>query len=208
MSEKSGNQVYNVIAFIFADRNSAMTVSNEIKHSAKSENYKVLANAVVEVDEKGKAHVHEAGHGGWGTAIGAGGLGMLSLIGGPAGLLVWAVAGGVIGGEVGKHMGRAIPKEDMEKLGAQMQPNTSAILAVIEDTESEQLIDSMKGYHAQVVTLTMGDEVSGEIAEGVEADVTGPADAGAPAATAPAATAPAAAATAAPATPPASAAKN
>ena len=87
---------------------------------------------------------------------------MLALLGGPAGLLVWAVAGGAIGGVIGKHMGRAIPAEDLKKLAEQMKPNTSAILAMVEDKEAQALIGDLQGYKAQVVTLTVGDETSGE----------------------------------------------
>ena len=187
MSEQEGSAVYNIVAFVFADPNTAKEVSKELKHDAKGAGYKVIANAAVKVDEKGKAHIHEAGHGTWGSVLGFVGTGALAAIGGPAGVLAWAVAGGVVGGFAGKIGGRAIPKKDLEELAAKMQPNTSAILAIVEDKEAEALIDSMKGYQAQVVTLTVGDEVSGEIAQGVAAEVEVPADAGAAPSAAPAA---------------------
>ena len=186
MSKQEGSAVYNIVAFVFADPNTAKEVSKELKHEAKGAGYKIIANAAVEVDAEGKAHIHEAGHGTLGAVLGAGGVGLLSLIGGPVGLLAWAVAGGVVGGFAGKIGGRAIPKKDLEELAAKMQPNTSAILAIVEDKEAEALIDSMKGYKAQVVTMTVGDEVSGEIAEAVAAEVEVPADAGAAPAAAPA----------------------
>ncbi len=186
MSKEASSAVYDIIAFVFADKDSALQVSKELKASAKPAGYKIIANAVVEVDEKGKPHVHEAGHGGWGTGVGLVGGGMLGLIGGPAGLLIWAVAGGAIGGVVGKHMGRAIPADDLKQLAAQMEPNTSAILAMVEDTESEALIGDLQGYKAKVVTLTVGDETSGEIAQAVAADVESPASAAGDDATKPA----------------------
>jgi uncharacterized membrane protein len=89
--------------------------------------------------------------------------------------LAWAVAGGVIGGFAGKYGGRPIKKDDLEKLSAQMKPNTSAILVIIQDKGAEQVINRMSPYKAQVVTLTVGDETSGEIAQAVAAEVTGPA---------------------------------
>lgn len=187
MSRQDKNAVYNIIAFTFADRTTAQTVSNELKHTAKDVDDMIVANAVVEMDEKGKAHIHEAGHGGRGAVGGVVVGGLLGLIGGPVGLIAWAVAGGVIGGFAGKIAGRAIPKKDLEELAAQMKPNTSAILAIVEDKQSEALLDSMQGYKATVVTLTMGDEVSGEIAQAVAADVEVPAEAAAGAASAPAA---------------------
>lgn len=101
--------------------------------------------------------------------------GALSLLGGPIGLLGWVVAGGVIGGFAGKIGGRAVPKEDLEKLAVQMKPNTSAILVIIEDKGAENLINRMSPYQAHVVTLTVGDETSGEIAQAVAVEVEGPA---------------------------------
>ena len=183
MSGANQNSVYNIIAFVFADCDAALMISKELKASAKPAGHKIIANAVVEVDEKGKAHVHEAN-----TAAGAGlGVvtgGMLALIGGPAGLLIWAVAGGAIGGILGKHMGRAIPADDLKQLATYMQPNTSAILAMVEDTAAEQVIGDLQGYNAQIVTLTVGDEVSGEITQAAAIEIDGP---DAPAASTPAA---------------------
>ncbi len=176
MSQQETTAVYNIVAFVFADKESAQRVSKELKSNAKPAGYKIIANATVEVDDKGKPHVHEAGHGGWGAGVGIAGGSLLGLIGGPAGLLVWAVAGGAIGGVIGKHMGRAIPADDLEQLAAQMQPNTSAILAMVEDTAAEALMGDMQDYQAQVITLTVGDETSGEIAQAVEVDVEGPED--------------------------------
>lgn len=199
-NKQNPNAVYNVIAFVFADRTTAKQVSSEVsslKGEAADAGYKIVANAVVDMDEKGKAHIHEGGRGGVGATTGAVIGGLLGLIGGPAGLLAWAVAGGVIGGFAGHYAGRVIPKEDLDELAAQMKPNTSAILVIVEDKDSEALLDSMKGYNAQVVTLTVGSEVSGEIAQAVAVDATGPAATAAPAA--PAAAAPAAADTKKPA---------
>ena len=189
MSNEPKNAVYNIVAFVFADPKKARVVYDEVqasKSEAKEQGYKIVANAVVEMDDKGKAHIHEGGHGGWGAAGGVAVGGLLGLIGGPVGLLAWAVAGGVIGGFAGKIGGRAIPKADLEKLSAQMKPNTSAILVIIEDKSAENLINRMSPYKAQVVTLTVGDETSGEIAQAVAVGVTGPA----PAAVAPAAETP------------------
>ena len=57
MSEQEGSAVYNIVAFVFADPNTAKEVSKELKHEAKGAGYKVIANAAVEVDAKGKAHI-------------------------------------------------------------------------------------------------------------------------------------------------------
>jgi len=42
---------------------------------------------------------------------------------------------------------------------------SSALLLLLEDAYTEDAVDSLSGYNAQVVTLTVGDELSGEIAQ-------------------------------------------
>ena len=45
-----------------------------------------------------------------------------------------------------------------------MSPDTSAFLLLLEDSQTEDVVKSMSGYNAGVVTLTVGDELSGQIA--------------------------------------------
>jgi uncharacterized membrane protein len=168
----SSAAVYNIVAFCFTDRAKAGQVMKELEANQTLEGYAVRVHAVVEVDEHGKSHVHEPGHGVFGTGVGAVGGGLLALIGGPIGVLGLAVAGGVIGGVLGKHFGKAIPEKDLKELGDQLGPNSSALLALIEDVATEQLINGLQGLNATVITLTVGDEMSGEIAQAVSAEVT------------------------------------
>jgi len=119
----------------------------------------------VEQNKKGKVSVKEPGKGGVGASVGAVGGGLLSLIGGPAGFLAWTVGGAVVGGMAGKALGRPIAKGDLKELGQALSPDTSAVLLLLEDIYTEAAVDSMSGYNAQVVTLTVGSELSGEIAQ-------------------------------------------
>jgi uncharacterized membrane protein len=125
----------------------------------------IVAEAIVSVDADGKTHIHEPGHGTVGSVVGAVGGGLLGLIGGPAGLLAWTVGGAVVGGVAGKYLGRPFSKGDLKEIGEAMSPDSSAFLLLVEDINSESVIDSMKGYNANVVTLTVGDELSGQIAQ-------------------------------------------
>ena len=100
--------------------------------------------------------------------------GLLALIGGPVGLLAMAAAGGVVGGVAGHYLGRPIRKGELKELGEQLTPDSSAFLLLLEDTETEGVVDSMAGYNANVVTLTVGSELSGQIASFTEGVVTDP----------------------------------
>lgn len=179
MSKKSSSDsaaVYNILAFVFEGQDAAATNMKTIKSSGDLEGYKILAQATVDQDSNGKVKIHEPGKGGWGAAAGAAVGGLLGLIGGPAGVLALGAAGAAVGGSAGHYWGRAIPKSDLEELGEALKPNSSAMLLLLEDTESEGVVNSLQGYSANVVTLTVGDELSGEIAsyaEGTAADPQG-----------------------------------
>lgn len=164
MSSKDSSAVYNILAFNFTGQNTAQEMVKDIRSSGALEGYKIVAEAIVEQDAKGKVHFHESGRGGLGAAIGAVGGSLLGLIGGPVGLLAWAVGGAVVGGVAGKYLGRPISRGDMKEIGEAMSPDTSAFLLLLEDKDSESIIKSMSGYSANVVTLTLGDELSGQIA--------------------------------------------
>ncbi len=168
--QENDSNPYTILAFCFADRARADEVLKELKAAKTFEENHVVAAAVVEVDEHGKAHVQQHGRGGVGVAAGIMAGEALALIGGPAGLLVWAVAGGAIGGAVGHFVDQAFSKEDLAKLKDQMPPNSSAILTMAKDAETERIIAALQSYQATVVTLTLGTEAAGAVDQSVAAD--------------------------------------
>ncbi len=167
-----GSSIYNILVFSFTDTHTADEVVNELKASQKLGGYKVVAEAVVIHEADGSVHVHEPGEGGKGAAIGAVVGGAIGLLGGPVGVLWLAAAGGAVGGVAGHFAGRSIPADDLKKIGEQLPPNSSAFLALVENTDAEAVVNSMSDINATVVTITLGDELSGTIAQAVEADVT------------------------------------
>jgi len=177
MSEQETASVYHILAFTFPGKDRAAEVAKTLKIGAKDAGLKIVAGAVIEVDERGKTHVHQPGRGGMGTTLGLGIGTVLGLVGGPAGLLVWAAGGALMGGVAGKYLGRNLPQDALKQLGQQMEPNSSAILAIAQDKEAESVINSMEGYNANIVTFTVGDQLSGEIAQYVAAEVDMPEEA-------------------------------
>lgn len=169
MPQQAGSSVFHIIAFAFQGRKRAMDVSKELRRRQFDLGLYVHAWAVVEVDDKGKPHVHEPGKGGVGGTIGGATGALLGLVGGPAGLLAWTVAGAAIGGVSGHYMGRWIPANDLKQLAQEMQPNTSAIIALIENVAAEAMLNQMNEYGANVITLTVADEATGAVADAVAA---------------------------------------
>jgi len=172
MSKKeASSNIFNILAFTFGGQDTAKETIKEIKASGALDDQYVVAQIIVEQDEKGKVHVHETGRGGLGAVVGGVSGGLLSLIGGPVGFLTWVVGGAVVGGVAGKYLGRPIKKGDLKEIGESMSPDSSAFLLLVEDIYSEAVADSLSGVNANVVTLTVGDELSGEIAQYVAASV-------------------------------------
>lgn len=163
MSEQNGSEVYHILAFAFDGQKRADDVAKQMKQSQKEFGYKVHAYAVIEMDEKGKLHVHEPGRGGVGAGVGAGAGALLGLIGGPAGLLAWTAMGAVAGSIAGHYMGRMIPVDQLKQLGDQMKPNSSAILALLENKAAQEVLNQMHEYDASVVTLELNEEASAEL---------------------------------------------
>jgi uncharacterized membrane protein len=157
-------QVYTVLAFCFANRAAAGEALKELKAAKKLEELKVVAKAVVEVDDKGKSHVHQHGRGGVGAAVGLMAGEALALLGGPVGLLAFAAVGGVIGGAAGHFVDRAFAKDDLAQLRDQLPPNSSALLTMAKETETENIKAAMTGYPAAVVRLVLGEEASQAVA--------------------------------------------
>lgn len=170
--KKEKSAVFNILAFNFDGEKTAEETVKQIKKSGALDGQVIVAEAIVSVNEKGKTHIHEPGHGTMGAVLGGAGVGLLSLIGGPVGLLAWTVGGAVVGGAAGKYLGRPFSKGDLKEIGEAMQPDTSAFLLLVEDVASESVVDSMKEYNANVVTLTVGDDLSGQIASFVAGEAT------------------------------------
>jgi uncharacterized membrane protein len=171
MSKKeTSSNVFNVLAFNFVGQKTAKETVKEIKASGALDDQYVVAQIIVEQDEKGKVHVHETGRGGLGAVVGGVAGSLLSLIGGPVGFLTWVVGGAVVGGVAGKYLGRPIKKGDLKEVGEAMVPDSSAFLLLVEDIYSEAVADSLSGVNANMITLTVGDELSGELAQFVAAE--------------------------------------
>jgi len=169
--KKESSGVFNVLAFNFTGENTAKEVVKGIKSSGLLEGFIIVAEVIVSQDEKGKVHVHEPGHGGFGAVAGGVAGGLLSVLGGPVGFLTWVVGGAVVGGVAGKYLGRPFKKGNIQEFGEMMVPDSSAFLLLCEDIYSEAIADSLKGVNANVITLTIGDELSGELAQFVAGEV-------------------------------------
>lgn len=162
MAEKD-NVAYHIVALEFAGQDRAKQVVDLVKKGQKGAGIKVQSWVVVEVDEKGKSHVKQTGHGGMGATLGGATGALLALIGGPAGVLVWLLGGAALGGVAGKYFGRDFDPDAVKAMAASMEPNSSALLMIIEDEMLEQ-VEAEFGDEGQFYSFTVGSQLSGELA--------------------------------------------
>lgn len=162
---------YHLVAVEFEGQDRARQVVDLVRSEQRGGNYKVAAWAVLEVDGKGKSHVTQSGHGKRGAAVGAGAGVVLGLIGGPIGLLTWALGGALVGGLVGKSAGQPFDSNALKAIGAGMLPNTSALVVIINDKAMEQFAAEMSMPDAQLITVSVGSQLSGELGQLVAIDL-------------------------------------
>lgn len=164
----SENEVYRMVAVQFAGKDRADQVKDLVKKYQKQGDYKVKAWAVVEIDQKGKAHVKQTGHGykgaAAGAAVGGGSALLLTLLGGPVGILLWLVGGSLIGGVAGHYLGRSFDQTELEAMAASLEPNTSALVFIAEDKLAEEVADAAGAEGMKVASVTVGSQLSGEMA--------------------------------------------
>jgi uncharacterized membrane protein len=121
---------------------------------------------VVRRDAKGKLHIKEVGELSPGKGMAGGAVlgAALGVLTGGATLVLGAL-GGVVGRIIAKRRDVGFPNQRLEQIGEALQPETSAIVAVIEHTWVTQLEDALAEEGADVMTAA----ISADIAEQLEA---------------------------------------
>ena len=151
--QDTGSAVYNIVAFCFDGKDTAKQTLKDAKSAGALDGYDIVAQCIVEQNEKGKVHIHEPGHGAVGAVIGGAIGGVLGLIGGPVGVLALAATGAAVGGDGGRP-GLFVPKEDLEEIGEALSPDLRP-WSLARTAETEQRGRRMSGDQANVVTLTV-----------------------------------------------------
>jgi uncharacterized membrane protein len=153
-----------IIVAAFNNPDGAGQVMDEIKQGKRDGLIGILDAAVVVKNAEGKLKITDAKRRSRKGLITGGVVGgLIGLVLAPPAAAV-AVGGGAIGALVGKL--RSAPlKAEMKDLGTALQPNTSAIIAVIEHTWVEKLESALAAAGAQLIR----EVIKADIAEQLEA---------------------------------------
>lgn len=161
----SDNPMQLIVA-AFQDEGTAKAALRALKQAQKARVIKIENAAILRKDKKGKLHIketHDMG-GGKGSVIGGVGGAAIGLIAGPA-LLAPAAVGALVGGLVAKLRDSGFSNKRLEALGESLQPETSAIVAVVEHTWVKQVEEAL----AEAATDVMTAEIKADIAVQLEA---------------------------------------
>jgi hypothetical protein len=106
--------------------------------------------------------------GGKGAVVGGVIGGVIGLIAGPPGVVVGAAAGAAVGGLTAKFVDAGLPDERLREIGEGLQPNTSAIVAIVDQVWVAEAERQMQEAGAKTVTAALSADIAKQLAEGKE----------------------------------------
>jgi len=163
MSKESDVPVEVVLA-AFNDEDAAEKALGQLKQAKKERLIGIRNAAVLWKDDKGKLHFKETAdmRGGKGAVIGGVIGGVVGLVFPPS-ILASAAVGAAIGGFSAKLHDAGFPDDRLREVGKGLKPNTSALIAVIEDVWVREVEDELKQYGADVVTEAVRADIAAQL---------------------------------------------
>jgi len=155
-----------VILAAFKDENGADAALAQLKGAQKEHLIAISNVAVLRKDQEGKLHIKEPTDMGAGRGAVIGGVlgGLTGLVFGPIGLA--AVGGAAIGGVIARLRDSGFKDDRLRQLGENLQPGSSAILAVIEHIWVTELQTELEKAGADVVTEELGADIAAQLKAG------------------------------------------
>ena len=158
-----------VIVAAFQDEKSAKEALGILKEAQKEKLIKINDAAVLRKDKKGKLHIKETADmgGGKGAAIGGVAGAAIGVIAGPA-LIVPAAVGALVGGLAAKLRDSGFSDDRLKAVGEQLQPGSSAIIAVVEHRWVADVEKAMSEAGADLVTAAIAADIGAQLEAGHE----------------------------------------
>lgn len=126
-------EILQVIIATYPDEETPDQKLEWLKQATKEGQVDIVDAAVIKKDPDGTIHVKDTANVSTGKGAAIGGVigGVVGLLAGPAGVVLLGSAGAVIGGAItGGDEG--IPDERLQQVGEELEPGTSAVVAVVE----------------------------------------------------------------------------
>ena len=157
------NVPQELVVAAFHDEAAAKQALEEIKQLEKQHAVKIRNVALLSKDADGKLEIKEPTDAGFvkGAAWGGVGGAVLGIITGPVG---WAALGGAaIGGLVTKLRDSGFEHKRLEEWGERLEPNSSAIIAVVDLTIVEELRKALEALAKEVASFAIEEEIAAQL---------------------------------------------
>ena len=166
MSEQENGGVAVLVA-VFSEEETAGEALKAMQKAKVDEEIYFEDASVIKKDPDGSIHVRETEDTTTGKGAGIGALigGVIGLIGGPAGVVVAAGTGAVIGGLMAKG-DAGFRDESLEEVGENLAPGTSALVAITSQGFLDATRDYLNQYEAEVTTHELGDDIAAQWRKG------------------------------------------
>ena len=163
MSKESDVPVEVVLA-AFNDEDGAEKALGQLKQAKKDRLIGIRNAAVLWKDDKGKLHFKETAdmRGGKGAVIGGVIGGVVGLVFPPS-ILASAAVGAAVGGFSARLHDAGFPDDRLREVGKGLKPNTSALIAVIEDVWVREVEAELQQYGADVVTEAVRADIASQL---------------------------------------------
>lgn len=158
-----------VLLACFEGRKRAAEVHHRLSEQIKADGAEILDEAVFAVTPKGKARVYDPRRVLAGTLTPALTWGVFALLGGGNGwsLLIWAVVGAVCGGLYAYYAEHLASKDELARLGKQLPPDSSAILAYAVGATSAELAAAAARFDPYPLSVaSISTDLSATVLEG------------------------------------------
>ena len=162
-----------VLLVCFAGAKRAAHVRSELGKGLRSSGADLLDEAVLKVNRKGKAQVYDPRRTLAGTLTPALTWGLFGLLaGGWKGLVIWAVVGALCGGLWAYYTEHIATKSELTRIGAQLGPDTSALLIFAEAADAERLLSATAPLQPATASVAaIADDLSAKVFAGAETPV-------------------------------------
>ena len=150
----------SVIIAKFNTADAAQTAMSKFDQARKSGEIDYEDVAIVSRADDGKLQVSESDDTSTSAGARIGGIlgGVIGLLGGPAGVVIGAGAGALLGG-LAAHGDAGIADERLNKLGAELTPGTSALVIILSQAWMAEAEVRLKSLGGEVITAALRDEL-------------------------------------------------
>ena len=154
-----------LLVVTFPRQHTAGEAFRTLKKAAQKHAVDLLNAAALVKDADGAftaKEIHDMGMRG-GALVGAVAGGLLALLAGPVGLLAGAATGALTGGGTAALIDMGFPKSFLENIQRTMQPNSSALVVLIEQRGIDAVLKALDQFDGTPVRQTLTPEMVGQL---------------------------------------------